>query len=39
MGGPKAKYLDKQIVVVEKHTKCKCMCRVRPEVFLNIMPQ
>lgn len=31
-GGSKLKFVDKEIVLVEKHTKCKCDCRLQPEV-------
>ncbi|RZC32937.1 vascular endothelial growth factor A-A-like, partial [Asbolus verrucosus] len=30
-GGKKLKLVGKEVVLVEKHTKCKCDCRVRPE--------
>lgn len=31
VGGKNLKLVGKEIVVLEKHTKCKCDCKVRPE--------
>lgn len=31
-GGNKFKFVGKEIVLVEKHMKCKCDCKVQPKV-------
>lgn len=32
LGGNKLQFKGKKIIEVEQHTKCKCDCKIRPEV-------